>query len=126
MTITLPDPDEASHPTYIPRTLLRPGVLLALRSSGPLHGYALLERLDELGIAEVDQSGLYRVLRAMEHDGLLASHWESSPHGPDRRVYAVTPTGIDLLDDWAVTLDQAHRFLHRYLRHYQVVCRAEC
>jgi DNA-binding PadR family transcriptional regulator len=33
----------------------------------------------------------------MEHGGLLTSEWEEKESGPDRRVYKVTPEGVELL-----------------------------
>ena len=38
----------------------------------------------------VDMAGVYRELRSMEQHDLLASDWEPSDNGPDRRVYELT------------------------------------
>ena len=49
-------------------------VLLLLRD-GPKHGYELLERLPELsaGDGHIDLGNLYRLLRALEAEGLVSS-----------------------------------------------------
>ena len=84
------DRDAAEH--SLPRAYLRPVVLL-LVSEGPTHGYELLEEVRRVGIRLPDPGGLYRALRAMEHDGLLESWWEASSSGPHRRTYVLTAIG---------------------------------
>src|SRR4051812_1472885 len=68
----------------LPRNFLRPAILLLLRED-PAHGYDLLERLRPLGFQRPDPGGLYRVLRALEQEGLVRSAWEPSEAGPERR-----------------------------------------
>ena len=66
-------------------------ILLLLRER-PAHGYDLLERLPELiGEERVDVGNLYRVLRALEEQGLVASEWDESLPGPAKRTYELTP-----------------------------------
>ena len=51
---------------------VEPSLLLLLRER-PLHGYELLERLPELGVeGRVDIGNLYRLLRALEEEGLVS------------------------------------------------------
>ena len=51
-------------------------------ASGPAHGYDLLERLPELtGEQRVEMGNLYRLLRALEEEGLVASEWDATPPG---------------------------------------------
>src|SRR5256885_455068 len=50
---------------------VEPSLLLLLRER-PLHGYELLERIPELGVeGRVDIGNLYRLLRALEEEGLV-------------------------------------------------------
>lgn len=83
------------------RWLLEPAILSAL-GAHPAHGYDLRLSLDELtdGFLGVDPGGLYRQLRRMEDDGLVASAWESGEHGPQRRTYQLTEEGLDVLRCW--------------------------
>lgn len=96
-----------------PKNFLRPCLLLLLKES-PAHGYELLERLREFDI-DKDPGGLYRTLRAMEHEALVASNWEPSFTGPDRRRYQVTPAGEVWLDAWTRALEDTRHILDRYL-----------
>lgn len=100
-----------------PKGFLRPCLLLLLQEA-PAHGYELLERLREFEF-ERDPGGLYRNLRALEHEGLVRSEWEPSLHGPDRRRYEVTPRGSRYLDAWAATVAETMETLQSYLARYQ-------
>ena len=95
-----------------------PALLLLLRER-PAHGYELLEQLPSLtGEARVDMGNLYRVLRALEEDGLVTSRWEAGEPGPAKRIYDLTAAGRRLLDEWADALrrsrDRIDTFLDRF------------
>ena len=92
------------------RGLLEPA-LLAVLAARPAHGYDLRLSLDELtgGVLSIDAGGLYRILRRMEDDGLVASVWETGEHGPQRRTYRLTGDGLDVLRCWVDRLDGRRR-----------------
>ena len=51
-------------------------VILAVLSSGPLHGYLVVQRLAETSLFRKqppDATGVYRMLRNMEQEGVLKS-----------------------------------------------------
>jgi DNA-binding PadR family transcriptional regulator len=86
--------------------LVRPAVL-AFLAREPLHGYELLKRLPPLALFHgqaPDATGVYRLLREMEGEGLVASDWEPAGRGPAKRRYAVTPDGRACLARWIATL----------------------
>lgn len=100
------------------RGFVQPRVLLLLEQQ-PDYGYALLERLgNEAGMPAVDPGLLYRTLRQMEHDGLLRSTWDTQGQGPARRLYEVTPKGVEMLHAWAVRIEQTRRRLGDFLARY--------
>jgi poly-beta-hydroxybutyrate-responsive repressor len=95
-----------------------PALLLLLRER-PAHGYDLMERLPELtGDERVEMGNLYRLLRALEEEGLVSSEWDATSPGPAKRRYAITETGTQLLDQWVGALrssqERTSRFLERY------------
>ena len=97
-----------------------PAILLLLRER-PAHGYELLERLPELtGEQRVEMGNLYRLLRALEEEGLLSSKWDESSPGPAKRRYEITDRGRALLDQWVEALrrsqERTEGFLERYER----------
>ncbi|MGI9033250.1 MAG: PadR family transcriptional regulator [Acidimicrobiales bacterium] len=104
----------------LPRNYLRASLLLLIAES-PAHGYDLLEQIKELGLANVDPGGLYRALRVMEQDGLVASWWEHSSAGPARRSYCLTDEGVEWLHGWAGALREGRRYLSAYLSRYDLI-----
>jgi poly-beta-hydroxybutyrate-responsive repressor len=100
--------------------LVEPGLLLVL-AEGPLHGYDLLERLPEVTGDErsLDLGNLYRVLRALEADGLVRSEWHAELPGPAKRVYELTPEGRSVLDRWAEALRRLRGEIDEFIRRYE-------
>jgi poly-beta-hydroxybutyrate-responsive repressor len=96
-----------------------PAVLLLLRER-PAHGYELLDALPLLtGEARVDMGNLYRVLRALEEDGLVRSEWQADAPGPARRTYELTEEGRRLLDEWASALTRSRARIDAFLERYE-------
>jgi PadR family transcriptional regulator PadR len=114
-----PDPLEIEG-GGLPRSFLRPCLLLLLAET-PSHGYDLLERLAALGLPTADPGGLYRVLRALERDELVISHWETSEAGPARRTYELTAEGHEWLHAWAGALSEGRRIVGAFLDRYAEV-----
>ncbi len=96
-----------------------PALLMLLRER-PAHGYELLDALAELHPGErVDMGNLYRALRALEEDGLVASEWDAEAPGPAKRVYSLAPAGERVLADWAAALVRARDRIDGFLRRYE-------
>jgi len=98
---------------------VEPSLLLLLRER-PLHGYELLERIPELGVeGRVDIGNLYRLLRALEEEGLVQSEWSADLPGPAKRTYELTAEGRRLLDRWAEALGRAQGTISSFLERYE-------
>jgi PadR family transcriptional regulator PadR len=97
---------------------VEPSLLLLLRER-PLHGYELIERLPEVaGEGRVDVGNLYRLLRALEAEGLVSSEWSADLPGPAKRTYELTDEGRRLLDRWAEALRRAQGDVQSFLDRY--------
>lgn len=75
-------------------------ILLSLMK-GPAHGYELLNRLSEYGIAWPGRGSIgivYKQLRNMEMKGLVVSTWDVGGKGPPKRVYTITLQGMEFLE----------------------------
>jgi poly-beta-hydroxybutyrate-responsive repressor len=95
-----------------------PAVLLLLRDR-PAHGYELLDQLgDLLGGERVDMGNLYRVLRALEEDGLVSSEWDDRSPGPAKRIYRLTDAGEAVLAHWVAALRAAEHRISSFLTRY--------
>jgi poly-beta-hydroxybutyrate-responsive repressor len=98
---------------------VEPALLLLLRER-PHHGYELIERLPEL-VGEqtrIDVGNLYRLLRALEAEGVVTSEWSAHLPGPAKRTYELTPEGRRLLDRWADALRAAQGVVQAFLDRY--------
>ena len=96
-----------------------PMLLLLLRER-PTHGYELLEQLESLTNGEhVDVGNLYRVLRALEEQGVVKSEWDADAPGPAKRIYELTDEGRALLDTWADSLRTAQENVAAFLARYE-------
>jgi PadR family transcriptional regulator len=68
-------------------------VVAAVLVEGELHGYALIQRIAELGLGDIRAGALYPVLGRMENEGLVEAHWAAGQGGPGRKVYRLTSEG---------------------------------
>ena len=94
--------------------------LLLLLSERPAHGYDLLEQLPELtGERRIDMGNLYRVLRALEEDGIVTSEWRDDAPGPSKRIYELTEEGRRLLGGWADALRANRELVSSFLDRYE-------
>jgi len=88
--------------------LLQPAVMAALAEE-PLHGYALIEKLKASPLMKgnpPDPSGVYRLLKTLEEQGLVAHGRSPSKEGPDKRPYRLTASGKKCIHKWIDTLDE--------------------
>jgi PadR family transcriptional regulator, regulatory protein PadR len=99
---------------------VEPSLLLLLRER-PMHGYELIERLPEVagGETHVDVGNLYRILRALEEEGIVTSEWSADLPGPAKRTYQLTDAGNRLLDRWAAALGEARDVIGGFLDRYE-------
>jgi PadR family transcriptional regulator PadR len=81
-------------------------VLRTLDVLGPLHGYGIARRIEQISgdLLSVNQGTLYPVLLRLEQEGAIASEWASSENNRRARFYQLTGAGHKLLDaekrDW--------------------------
>jgi PadR family transcriptional regulator, regulatory protein PadR len=70
-------------------------VLQTLASLGPLHGYAIAARLEQVssGTLQLNMGTLYPALMRLEQRGLLRGKWGTTETSRKARFYSVTPAG---------------------------------
>lgn len=98
---------------------MQPCLLLLLKQQS-IHGYDLIQSLPDFGFAErsLDPGSVYRNLRRLEEDGLVASHWDVSEGGPARRLYRLTDEGEEMLHAWAIHIRQQRKRMDDFLERY--------
>ncbi|MEU3453576.1 helix-turn-helix transcriptional regulator [Micromonospora sp. NPDC006766] len=97
------------------RGLLHPFLLLLILER-PGHGYDLIERLDAMGVSDVEPGHVYRVLRGLERDRSVTSTWQTDGGGPARRCYTLTAKGHDDLRSWVTDLAYLNQVIGACLR----------
>src|SRR5215216_3632421 len=70
-------------------------LILKVVALGPVHGYAIAQRLDQAsrGVVQVPQGTLYPALHRLENRGLLAADWKLSETGREAKFYRLTRKG---------------------------------
>jgi transcriptional regulator len=76
-------------------------LILKAVSLGPLHGYGVLLRIQQLSrdVLDVRQGSLYPALYRLESAGLIASTWGRSENQRRAKFYRLTPRGRRQLDN---------------------------
>jgi PadR family transcriptional regulator, regulatory protein PadR len=93
-------------------------VLQTLDSLGPLHGYAIAARLEQVsgGALQLNMGTLYPALMRLEQRGLLRGKWGTTETNRKARFYAVTSAGRRQLarekDAWHRMAGIIHTLLH--------------
>jgi PadR family transcriptional regulator PadR len=92
-------------------------VLKTLDVLGPLHGYGIARRIEQISgdLLSLNQGTLYPLLLKMEQEGAIASEWGPSENNRRARFYRLTRAGHKLLEaekrDWEQTAAIMARFL---------------
>jgi transcriptional regulator len=70
-------------------------LILKVVALGPLHGYAIIQRLQQISrdVVQVQQGSLYPALHRLENRRLLAAEWKSSDTGREAKFYKLTKKG---------------------------------
>ena len=75
-------------------------LILQVVAPGPLHGYAIAQRLQQLSkdALQVQQGSLYPALHRLEQRGWLKADWKNSETGREAKFYSLTKSGRKQLD----------------------------
>jgi PadR family transcriptional regulator len=70
-------------------------LILKVAALGPLHGYAIAQRLQQISrdVVQVQQGTLYPALHRLENRGYLTAEWKLSDTGRDAKFYRLTKKG---------------------------------
>ena len=93
-------------------------VLQTVDSLGPLHGYAIAARFEQVsgGALQLNMGTLYPALMRLEQRGLLRGKWGTTETNRKARFYAVTSAGRRQLarekDAWDRMAGIIHTLVH--------------
>lgn len=92
-------------------------VLKTLDGMGPLHGYGIARRIEQMaeGALALNQGTIYPALLRLEQKGWITSEWGASENNRRARFYAITRAGRKQLaaeaDLWTRTVAMMSRLL---------------
>jgi|SRR5579872_6341155 len=94
-------------------------VLQTLAMLGPLHGYAIASRLEQVshGALQLKMGTLYPAFMRLEQRGHLRGKWGVTENNRRARFYAITPAGRRELEsersNWERIASIVHALLHQ-------------
>ena len=93
-------------------------VLQTVAALGPLHGYAIAARLEQVsaGALRLNMGTLYPGLMRLEQRGLLRTEWGVTDNNRRARFYAITPAGRRELATEKAEWDRMVSIMHTLLR----------
>jgi transcriptional regulator len=76
-------------------------MILKAVSLGPLHGYGVLLRIQQISGEElvIQQGSLYPALYRLEHQGVISSEWGESENNRKAKYYKLTRPGRQRLGE---------------------------
>src|SRR5579872_1346629 len=92
-------------------------VLRTLEALGPLHGYGIARRIEQISkeLLQLNQGTLYPALLRMEQEGWITAKWGASEKNRKARFYSITTAGKKQLaketKDWHRMSSTIDRFL---------------
>jgi PadR family transcriptional regulator, regulatory protein PadR len=93
-------------------------VLQTLATLGPLHGYAVAARLEQVsgGSLQLNMGTLYPGLMRLEQRGLVRAKWGVTDTNRRARFYTITPAGRRQLSAEKTEWDRMASIIHTLLR----------
>ena len=91
-------------------------VLKTLKTMGPLHGYGIARRIEQVSgsLVSVKYGTLYPALLKLEQEGYVAAAWGVSDNNRRAKFYSLTRAGKKQLElearQWTQTTDVVARF----------------
>src|SRR5712664_1410621 len=93
-------------------------VLKTLEALGPLHGYGIAQRIQQVSedLLQLNQGTLYPALLRLEQRGWISSKWGSSENNRKAKYYLLTRAGRKQLEEEAESWDRMSAMINRVLR----------
>jgi PadR family transcriptional regulator PadR len=92
-------------------------VLKTLHTIGPLHGYGIARRIEQISgdVVQLNQGTIYPALLQLEQMGWIKSKWGASENNRRAKYYSITRSGLKQLtaeeESWRRTSEVMLRFL---------------
>jgi len=92
-------------------------VLRTLQGLGPLHGYGIARRIEQVScdMLALNQGTLYPALLRLEQMGWITSKWGTSENNRRARYYSITAAGRRQLESETRNWERAAEIVARFL-----------
>ena len=109
-------PNREMKETDVQQGTLALMVLKTLDVLGPLHGYGIARRIEQISgdLLTVNQGTVYPVLLKLEQEGSIASEWGSSENNRKARFYRLTRAGRKQLSAEAYNWERTAAIIARF------------
>jgi len=81
-------------------------ILKTLQAMGPLHGFGIARRLEQLSeeVLRLNEGTVYTSLLRLQQEGWIAAEWGASANNRKAKFYSITKKGLKQLlretEDW--------------------------
>ena len=74
-------------------------ILKTLHALGPLHGFGIARRIEQLSeaVLQLNEGTVYTSLLRLQHQGWIASEWGASENNRKAKFYSITKRGLKQL-----------------------------
>jgi transcriptional regulator len=93
-------------------------VLKTLYAMGPLHGFGIARRIEQVsnGVLDLNEGTVYTALLRLQQEGWIASKWGTSENNRRARFYSITKQGAKQLEVETENWERVAGVMDRVLR----------
>ena len=93
-------------------------VLKTLYAMGPLHGFGIARRIEQLSedVLQLNEGTVYTSLLRLQQQGFIRSDWGTSENNRKARFYSITAQGIKQLKRETENWERVSGVIERVLR----------
>ena len=93
-------------------------VLKTLDVLGPLHGYGIARRIEQISedLLQLNQGTIYAALLRLLHKGWIKAEWGTSENNRKARFYSITNSGRKQLQSETESWEQLSALMGRFLK----------
>ena len=93
-------------------------ILKTLQAMGPLHGFGIARRLEQLSeeVLRLNEGTVYTSLLRLQQERWIAAEWGSSENNRKAKFYSITKKGLKQLQRETEDWERISGVIHRLLR----------
>ena len=93
-------------------------ILKTLQAIGPLHGFGIARRLEQLSqeVLRLNEGTVYTALVRLQQEGWITAQWGASENNRKAKFYSITKKGLKQLERETEDWERISGVIHRLLR----------